>query len=352
VQHDVRYVAIEIGVGGFRPHPAQDIFSNRYGDCKDKATLLSTMLSQAGIRSYYVLINVNRGVVAPDFPTATEFDHAILAIELPAHTDSGDLYAVTDDPNLGRLLMFDPTDPYVPLGQLPSSLQANYGLLVTDDGGQLIKLPLLSPALNRLMRSAKLSLSSEGFLFGDVVEVRWGAPAEELRARLLSLPDADRRRATEEFLSSFLGGSQLLGYKLENLEDLDRNPVLSYRFAANGYAEQAGDLLLLRPRVLGTKDEMSFGKKDRQYPIAFRALTLQSDMVEIRLPSGYVPDGLPRPTAIDVGVADYKSKVEMNGDTLRYTRMYEIKDVLVPKERLADLKSLYYQISVDENMSG
>ncbi len=302
VQREIRYVAIEIGIGSLRPHEAQDIFSNHYGDCKDKATLLSTMLAQTGSK-------------------------------------------------LGRLLFFDPTDPYVPIGYLPSALQANEGLLVTDDGGQLVKLPLLPASVNRLIRSAKLSLTPDGTLFGDVTEIRWGEPAVELRARLLSLPNAERLKATEDFLSSFLGGFTLLGYKVDNLDNPETNPVLTYRFAANGYAQEAGDLLLLRPRVLGSKEEMRFDRKQREYPIEFPAATLQSDLVEIHLPSGYKIDGLPRPTTLDAGVAAYKSKVELDGDTLRYTRVYEVKDVLVSKDRLSELKDFYRQIAVDENMN-
>src|SRR6266478_4446180 len=51
MQKDIRYVAIELGIGGFQPHPAQETFSRRYGDCKDKATLLSSMLKEVGIDS-------------------------------------------------------------------------------------------------------------------------------------------------------------------------------------------------------------------------------------------------------------------------------------------------------------
>jgi transglutaminase-like putative cysteine protease len=57
VQNDIRYVAIELGIGGWQPHAASEVFVHRYGDCKDKATLLSSMLSQVGIESFYVVIN-------------------------------------------------------------------------------------------------------------------------------------------------------------------------------------------------------------------------------------------------------------------------------------------------------
>ena len=351
VQRDIRYVAIEIGIGGFVPHPAAVIFANHYGDCKDKVTLLSAMLAEAGVKSYYVLIDHERGVVTPEFPTPMKFDHAILAIQLPPGTDSSGFYAREDDPQLGRLLFFDPTDPYVSIGYLPNSLQANYGLLVTDDGGSLVKLPLLPPTVNRLLRSAKLALAPDGTLYGDVTEVRWGEPAAELRGRLLSLPDAEHHKATEDFLSNFLGGFELRGYQLDGLDDLSGNLVLRYRFVAPGYAQTAGDLLLVRPRVLGTKEERVFDENERQYPVEYPAATLQGDLVDIELPAGYKPDGLPRPLTLDVGAASYKSKVQLDGNTLHYTRSYTVKDVVVPTSKLAELREFYREIAEDENTS-
>ena len=83
VQHDVRYVAIELGVGGWQPRSAADVYTHHYGDCKDKATLLSSMLSQIGVESFYVLINVERGSVTRETPANIGFNHAILAIKLP-----------------------------------------------------------------------------------------------------------------------------------------------------------------------------------------------------------------------------------------------------------------------------
>src|SRR5436190_14403127 len=83
-QRDVRYIAVEVGIGGFQPHRATDVFANRYGDCKDKATLLRAMLHEIGIESHYVLVNATRGMVDPKLPTAGSFNHVILAIKVPA----------------------------------------------------------------------------------------------------------------------------------------------------------------------------------------------------------------------------------------------------------------------------
>src|SRR5206468_12881899 len=66
-QRDVRYVAIEIGIGGYQPHAAGEVFANRYGDCKDKVTALSAMLREIGVESYYVIVSTYRGVVDRQF---------------------------------------------------------------------------------------------------------------------------------------------------------------------------------------------------------------------------------------------------------------------------------------------
>ena len=61
VQKDIRYVAIEIGIGGYKPHAAPDVLKYHYGDCKDKATLLAALLKEIGVDSYFVLAQTSRG---------------------------------------------------------------------------------------------------------------------------------------------------------------------------------------------------------------------------------------------------------------------------------------------------
>lgn len=351
VQREVRYVSIQIGIGGYQPNYAADVFKNRYGDCKDKATLLSAMLSEIGIPSYYVVIHTDRGVVAPDFPGISNFNHAILAIRLPDDVPDTTLFSILRHQTLGRLLFFDPTDSMTPLGYLPTYLQAGHGLLVTDEGGELLTMPLQAPQTNRLYRSGKLQLSPSGELTGEVQEVRWGGPAIYRRGQFLARQGEDRQKVLENFLTGSLGGFLLTRASAENLEAFDKTLVLRYSFAASNYAKRAGNLLMVRPRVLGQKSSDLMEGEERAHPVEFDSARLETDTFEITLPPGYQLDELPPPVELDYGFAAYRSKVEVEGNVLRYHREYTVKEVKVPTARLADLKKFYRQIAADERAS-
>ena len=349
-QRQIRYVAIEIGIGGFQPHSASDVFTHQYGDCKDKATLLSTMLHEIGIDSYYVLIETSRGIVNPEFPS-TRFNHVILAIRLPNDTKDPTFYAVVDEPKLGRLLFFDPTNPYVPLGYLPSYLQDNFGLVITPDGGTLISLPLLAPSTNRLVRTAKLSLSSTGNLVGEVQELRWGAPADDSREQYLQVAPAERQKVMERFLGNFFSNFTLTAASMGNLNEYDKSLTIDYKIEVEGYAKATGNLLIVRPRVVGGKGSSLLTGKPRKYPIEFSESTRQDDVFDITLPAGYVVDELPRPVQAKCDYASYKSEVEVKDNVLHYKRTYEVTDLTVPTRKLDEVRDFFHQIAMDEKSS-
>jgi transglutaminase-like putative cysteine protease len=350
LQRQVRYVAIEIGIGGYQPHSAAAVFTHQYGDCKDKATLLSAMLQEIGIESYYVLIDVQRGIVNPEFPS-TRFNHVILAIRLPENLTNPLLLSVVNNSKLGRLLFFDPTNEYVPLGYLPSYLQDNFGLVVAADGGTIISLPLLPPATNRLIRTAQMNLSPSGDLTGEVKEVRWGGPAVDSREAYLGVSPAERQKVMENFLGSFLSNFTLKNASIGNLEQYDQELTFDYKFVAMGYAKQAGDLLIVRPRVVGGKGSNLLSGKSRKYPIEFEEATRQDDIFDITLPPGYVADELPQPVHAQCPYATYKSEVQVADNVLHYKRSYEITDLIVPTDKLAEVRDFFRQVAADEKSS-
>ena len=350
-QRDIRYVAIELGIGGWQPHPAAEVFTHHYGDCKDKATLLGSMLHEIGVDSYYVVINSERGSVTPETPAHMGgFDHAVIAIKLPDGIMDASLAATMVHPKLGKILFFDPTDELTPFGQLGGALQANYGLLVMPDGGELVKLPALPPAMNGIRRTANLTLNATGTLSGDVQEVRVGDRAWSQRWALrTATKDADRVKPIETLLSHSLATFQITKASVGNLQTTDQPFVYNYSVVAANYAKTAGNLLLVRPRFVGNKSsDLLETKEPRKYPVEFDGPSRDSDTFEITLPPGYEVDDLPPPVNADYSFASYHSETEVNGNTLKYSRTFEVKELSVPVSKVDDLKKLYRIIAGDE----
>jgi hypothetical protein len=354
MQTKIRYVAIEFGMGGFQPHPAGDVFAHQYGDCKDKATLLSSMLHEIGIESYYVVVDADRGIVQADYPSM-HFDHVIVAIKLPDGIDAGSLFAVVKDPKLGRLLFFDPTNEYVPLGYLPWYLQNNDGLVVTSEGGTLESMPLSPPVTNRRLRTATFNLNATGDLSGDVHQIEWGGPAAEERRLFLEMQPGKRQEIFDGFLGSSLDNFTLTGATLGNLEQYDQTLVLTYKFVSQRYANASGDLLFVRPRVLGDYStgllRLFTEQKPRKYAIAFNEATAQDDVFDITLPPGFVMDSLPQAVQVDCEYATYHSETKVTDGALHYKRTFEIKQVLVPTEKLPEIRSFLQKVAADQQSS-
>lgn len=351
VQSHIRYVDIEIGIGGFQPHPAADVFKHQYGDCKDKATLLGTMLHEAGIESYLALAQIYRGIVAPEFASAITFNHAILAVRVPDGEPSKDLYGIVDDPKLGKLLFVDPTSEYTPFGYLPAALQENYVLVASPQRGELVHLPLLPPERNRLERHAKFEIHPDGSLSGSVEEVSWGELASNDRAQLLESSGADREKALEGFLGTFLHGFHLTQATTGNLDKVNEPLSVNYKFTAERYAKTAGDLLVVRPRVLGEKADYLADGEPRNFPVQYDSASLQTDDFEITLPPGYSVEDVPPPTKTESEFASYTSQIQVTGNTIHYTRTFQVKQVLVPVEKLDEFKKFNRQIAADERAS-
>jgi hypothetical protein len=184
VRRQVRYVAVEVGVGGYRPHTPQDVLDRRWGDCKDKAFLLIDLLREAGIEAWPVLIlSADSRRVDRDFP-APQFNHAIVAVSADG------LGLAPEDPVAGGYLFLDPTQTTGGLGWLHPGAQDQDALVVRGGQGVLVRTPIhqereksrlamdLAVAANGdLEGTAKLDLLGEsGALLADFVAA--GRPEE------------------------------------------------------------------------------------------------------------------------------------------------------------------------------
>jgi transglutaminase-like putative cysteine protease len=347
VQQKIRYVAIKLGVGGYQPHAAEDIFRGRYGDCKDKATLLSSMLSSVGIQSALLMVDTERGVIDPDDPSIVG-NHMIGAIEIPKGYESEKLHSVVTAKTGRRYLIFDPTWDRTPFGQLEDNLQGSYGVLMEGDASQIIELPVMDPKLNTIRRKASFQLSADGSLKGAVTDLRYGDLAEQ-RRYVFSSEDEKKQ---QEYMNRILGrdfvAASLTGLKVENVDSLNKDLTTTFDLQAAHFASLTGPLLMVRPRVLGSYG-LEVDHKARHVAINLEETMQGTDEYDIELPEGYVVDELPDPVKEDFGFASYVSSSEVRGRTLHYSRTYTVKQVTVPAAKYAEVQRLAAVIAADED---
>src|SRR4029077_18509155 len=161
--------------------------------------------------------------------------------------------------------------------------------------------------------------------------------------------DSDKIKPIESLLSNSLATFQITKASVVNLHAMDLPFVYNYSVVAPNYAKTAGDLLLVRPRIVGNKSsDVLETTEPRKYPVEFGGSSRDTDTFEITLPAGYEVDALPPPVNADYSFASYHSKTEVNGNTLKYTRTFEVKELSVPLNKVEDLKKLYRIIAGDE----
>ena len=346
-QREIRYFVIEMGIGGLQPNPAADIFHGRYGDCKDKATLLNTMLATVGIHSAYLMVDSHRGLIDPDAPSIVG-NHMVAAIEIPKGYDSPRLRSVVTAKTGKRYLVFDPTWERTPFGQLENNLQGSFGVLIEGKDSQIIELPVLDPGLNTVRRSASFTLQADGSLKGSVKELRFGDLSETRRGVFTHDDEKEQRHYMDRSAARDFTSFTLSDLKVENAESLNKDLTTTYTLDAAHFATVAGSLLMVRPRVLGSYS-LETGRKLREVPIDLQETMRGSDEFDIALPEGYVVDELPDAVKLDVGFASYESATELRGKTLHYSRTYTLKSVTLPADKFSALQHLASVIEADEN---
>ena len=188
VTRRVRYVGLEFGEHGFKPYAIDEILERRFGDCKDKAALLKSLLAQVGIDSDIVLVRTrDQGRISPLAASAAVFDHAIL------YVGSLDLY-------------LDATASFHGPSELPTQDQGASALVVSDAGARFLTLPVSTADDNILDRHFRLDVGGASIGLTGTIDAR-GASAPALR-QSLAVP-ATRKQQLERMLNADFPGVRL-----------------------------------------------------------------------------------------------------------------------------------------------
>jgi len=340
------YIAIQLGVsrgGGYRPHPAAQVFAKSYGDCKDKANLMKTMLRSVGVESYLAVIRSNDpAYVREEWPSPGQFDHCILAVRADAESSA----AAVTHPALGSLIFFDPTDPTTPFGDLPEDEQGGLSLLIKEGGG-LVRTPVASPDRNLLERRIEAELDSTGTVLGMIEERSRGREAIVERRQFQAMTSEAYQRTVEAWVRGGLSKATVSKVLTRDLESGNRFE-LDLTFRSPGYAQVvANGLMVFKPALVSRQERLTLTEPSRKYPVMLRGRTFVENE-GTKLPSGFAVEELPPPVSLESSFGSYSSSAEVREGKLLYRRSLVLRTMPVPASEYGSLRAFFERVRTAE----
>lgn len=319
VSQDIRYVAIELGRGGYVPRSAETVVRTGFGDCKDKAMLFLAALRKMGVTGYPVLLNAfgARG----DNASLGQFNHMIAAVK------RGDGYVFSDL-----------TAGSNEMGRLPRSEQGGIAVIVKEKEGEVITLPKGPQGQNVDEAHIDGTLSEQGIFTGTIENSRSGDLAIAFRSAFNSPLDSTKRQAVSGILASEYFDrpetDSLVGF---DGKDFHSEAKVRFRVTKAKMLTRAGEVGLLEnpirpmswmPRLADAIDK----KKERKLPYSTKALVAPSTeriIARITLPAGWTAT-LPANVKLDGPVGYYEMKYSQDGRELRIERTMKGLDAVLP----------------------
>ncbi len=323
---DIRYVAVEYGQAGYEPHQAQDIFQNKYGDCKDQAILLISMLRHIGIKAYPVLIGTYDHLdLQEDFPSIA-FNHCIAVADLQ-----------------GEWVFMDPTGQTVSFGALPSMDHDRLVFLVLDDGYKIIPTPSFGAQKNSSYKKMQIQIREDGSIYVKRNVETDGMFEHAQRYWLQFTKPKLIRETLEGTANSIAAGAKLIDYQIENAQDLDKDVVLKYEFQAPEWLTKADKSRLL-PQFGGI-DISSIVKEERVYPIEYPILFESKISIDIELPKNLSLKYLPEDINIDNDWFEFRNNYTATDQTITFEEQHTLKKKVVTQQEYKRYKDLLEDIA-------
>ncbi len=326
MQDRTRYVSIQLGIGGFQPFPASSVDENGYGDCKALSFYTKSLLEAAGIEAHYTWIysGSNPPDVYEDFPDDS-FNHIILSV-----------------PNHGDTLWLECTSQNIPMGYIGKSNSDRQVLVVTKDGGKIVRTPSYDFEQNLYVTSASINLNKEGHAeFSGTVDFN-GRAVDYMGVRHYMHQDMETRK---EWLEEFL---DIPNYKVVNFEfgeERTRIPkvTLAMDLQIRNAASVSGKRLFIQPNILNQSTFVP-PSTERQTPIKLTSAYLQRDTIRIALPEGSFIEKLPEAIELSSPFGEYKAEFRKTETELIYVRSFRGNKGQWESKRYAELVKFYRDV--------
>ncbi len=331
VQDKVRYISVQVGIGGWKPFNTSEVDRLGYGDCKALTNYTMSLLKAVNIESNYCIVYGGHRIksLESDF-ASVQGNHAFLNI-----------------PNGNENIWLECTSQKVPFGFIADFTDDRDVLVVTPDGGKIQHTKKYTPDDNLQTINGSYSISNEG----DIkVKVDLKSKGTQYGDKL-ELESETKRDLEVSYKKRWKNINNITLDEMTIINDKDNiefNESLS--FYATNYSKLVGNRMLLTVNALNRSWYVPDRYRDRKFPLKISRGFKDIDEVEITLPENYKVESLPQNKAIENKYGSYKTEIiEKDENTLIYKRQFVINDGEFPKEDYAAFRKFYKTVSKQDN---
>lgn len=306
LQQNTRYISIQLGIGGWQPFEASFVDSKGYGDCKALTNYTQAMLKTVGIDSYHALIRAGDDVpnISIDFPSS-QFNHVILCVPMPKDT-----------------LWLECTSQNAAAGYSGSFTGGRHALLVTPEGGKLVKTPDYKANDNLQKRTILVNLDEKGNGQASINTLITGLQQEDYSNTINNLKPEDQRKWLYQQIK--MPSFEIASFSLK--ETKDRIPAVSEKLELNlrQCATLSGKRMFVTLNLMNKWESAPRQIEKRQYDVVRGMSFHDVDTVIYQLPVGYTLEYQPQDIVYTSTFGEYRAKVSIDGQKLVYIRSLQM----------------------------
>lgn len=329
MQNKTRYVLIAMGIGGWQPMPASEVSKKGYGDCKALTNYMRTLLTAAGIPSYYSVIYSDHSAISFDknFPKLSG-NHVILMIP----TDQGNIW-------------LENTSQKHSFNHLSYSSYNRNVLAVKESGIELIDTPVYKPEESREKLTAKINLADDGS-FSSTANFEFSGGQYDQNLQLFGLKNDE----VVETLKQKHYNLKIDQIAIQNLKNNRDEAKINYdlNVKANSFSKKIGADLFF-PVMPYYQSVMYSANEERKLPFE-NSFPFQDDYeIEFSIPAGFKFTEIPKSSVITTEFGTYSIDFELKENKLFVHRILTINKGLYPKEKYADYMAFRKKTASNDN---
>jgi len=316
VQHNIKYVAFEDGMGGFVPRDAGLVCSRRFGDCKDMASILTEMLNAAGVPAYFTWIGTrDLPYKFSKEPLPLVSNHMICAIKLD-----------------NKFIFLDGTDPTCVFGMPSSAIQDKEAMIgISEKEYKILKIPAIDKNRNTVVDTTWLELTPNG-LKGKVRKDLTGYLSMAMYGNLMYWSN---RNINEDMKNEFERGSNK--FKLDTFH-VDRKPTtdqisITAGFSLPDYAKKIGDEYYLNLNLFKFFEHEEIDYPKRKVPIEYSFKSTKKYVTLLKIPSGYKLGYLPQGKSFHNKVWGFDFRYEQKGNWIVLTQEFDNDNLMLTSDQ-------------------